>query len=534
MSVIWTLPFDLVVALQAAPLAPWMGWHAALSLILPFQGPLWLCAAALSTGYLCTCMGLRELAPWAGFVTVCSPALQAYSQMGRLSHHVASTVLATLVLATAVRHCQRPAIRTAVLTGLGCALLCWQSIETLPAVLAAWLVLVLCATLRGRVMDGAIFGFAAAMGALLAVVCDPDPNGILATSTDRLSLFSVFFLATLGLAATCAAWTLKRLVLHDKGVRLLWAAMTCTMVLGLFALSTLAWARFPADLSDPYVRTLLWHQDVENRSLLETRDAWPMFLPCFPALIWLAWKSWQKHTKPISLAFGVALFLLSCQTFVGLASVRLIAYSAALSSVACAIMLRAAITRLVPRANPGDIRLVFFSALLVVSGWLLVQGVHSVSRNTPAASGDTCGVAGVADAIKDALPPHSIVAAEIWLGPELLWTTPLRTIAGPYHRNLAGLGDLARIFMLPDQDMVRQILENRGAVAVLACASPGRTDSGVFGPYSLQTLIEQGYAPLWLRPIELPVAAGDLRLYRIVPNHGLESRQDEVFSHMAH
>ena len=518
MQVMWTLPYDAAIAAMAAPFAPFTGWDRALALAAPILGPFWLCAASFSVGRLCWSLGARRLAPWAALAASAAPALQAYLQVGRVSHHGMTVALATLAMAAAVRFARRPARREAAWTALWCTMACWQSMETLPAVLAAWAVVVAACALRRRAHKGAA-AFAVAMTVLpvMAIACDPDPVGWLALSADRFSLFHVATLAVLGACAPLAAAAAARWGGAGTWRRLAVAAAAVLAVLLPCSVLAAAAVPWPVNTSDPYVDALLWQQDTENLSVLQSGGGLLLF--AFPTAVGMAWLlagAWRRRRQPALFPWMLAAALLACEVGIGLASIRLATYAAALSSVPAAAAIYALVRRCMPGADEAGRRTVVFGAAAAAGAWMLFSSAATPDAGIPP-SGDACPVAPAAAAIEEALPPGSIVAAEIWASPELVWTTrSLRTIAGPYHRNLSGLGDLGRIFISTDQDLVRRTLQRRGAAAVLACGLAERTDMGIFKPGSLQRMIVDGHPPVWLQPVPLPAAAGGLRLFKVL------------------
>jgi hypothetical protein len=109
-----------------------------------------------------------------------------------------------------------------------------------------------------------------------------------------------------------------------------------------------------------------------------------------------------------------------------------------------------------------------------------------------------------------ALPP-SILLTPVDLAPEILLHTPHRTIAGPYQRNAAGIGDALRAFhdASPDAEVAHAILARRQASFVLAC--PGAPRAGALA----RRLGPDGTPPSWLAPVPLPDSR--LTLHKILP-----------------
>jgi hypothetical protein len=117
-----------------------------------------------------------------------------------------------------------------------------------------------------------------------------------------------------------------------------------------------------------------------------------------------------------------------------------------------------------------------------------------------------CNWTGAIRVLRQSIPNGAIVMAPIDRGPEILWRTSARIIAGPYEM-LPGLKDTAA-FLHGSEAAAHGVAQRRGISHVLVCRSdnwPG------FGGE-----IAVGRFPPWLKPEALKNGPKEFRLYRVV------------------
>ena len=120
-----------------------------------------------------------------------------------------------------------------------------------------------------------------------------------------------------------------------------------------------------------------------------------------------------------------------------------------------------------------------------------------------------CPWRGAIEALNSTVPPRSIVMTQLWQGPEILWRTKLRVIAGPYE--IPGALKDTYAFLEGSERTAHAIARRRGVDYVLVC----KHQSGRKG---FERALASGAAPGWLQPMPLPDSAEAFRLYRVKKN----------------
>jgi hypothetical protein len=99
------------------------------------------------------------------------------------------------------------------------------------------------------------------------------------------------------------------------------------------------------------------------------------------------------------------------------------------------------------------------------------------------------------------------IAAFIDYGPELLYRTPHRVLAGPYHRNAQGILGAYRFLTAPDDAEALALAREREVDWILLCPAVDQAYFGRGGEDGLYTRLLDGRGPDWIRPVELPAEA---------------------------
>ena len=110
----------------------------------------------------------------------------------------------------------------------------------------------------------------------------------------------------------------------------------------------------------------------------------------------------------------------------------------------------------------------------------------------------------------------SVILNSIYMGPWILAHTQHGAVAGPYHRNEAGILH-SRYALSGSADAARRIIDARGAKFVVWCAANGEgINLRNANPDGLAARAENGNLPGWLLPMTDPKETG-LRIFRVLP-----------------
>jgi hypothetical protein len=117
-----------------------------------------------------------------------------------------------------------------------------------------------------------------------------------------------------------------------------------------------------------------------------------------------------------------------------------------------------------------------------------------------------CDWSRAAAALASSVPDGDIVMAPLWYGPEILWRSNARVIAGPYEM-LPALQSTAA-FWSGNEASALAVVQRRGIAHALVC----RHDTGPgFGGD-----LAKGAHPAWLKQVPLINGPAEFRLYRVI------------------
>jgi hypothetical protein len=509
LSLIWTTPFDIVVLAVAAPSALFHGWHDALRQAAFVMPAVTLAAACASVAYLCLALGLRRAAPWAAFLVPWCGGVCTVAMSLPVKHQMMSAAVATAALAASVHMALQPSTRRAIRAACLIVLTSWMSMETVPEICAAGAVLVAAASTRPGRRDFAVLAAALAAAALVPIAMDPDPDGVLSFAIDRYSLLHVtgiwLLAAAVLLAPSMAKGTMSRRV-----------ALGCGLLTAAATLCAVARSNVPAAFSDPLLQYYFLKDNLDMQASWRFAAATTAMALPSAALILLAWGALRRVHRRQGPAWLLAVAILLVEVVLGWRFQRLGAYPSMLSLVvfgaALSALARSALRRL-PRADVLGSTVPLIGSFLIV-GILLAQA--AVGKRHPVLVPAGCQIGGATAAvIQAAVPDRAIVMADLWFSPELLARTKeLRTVAGPYHRNVEGIRDVAMTFGGTNDPAIRAILDRRHADFLLACLSPRYVGGGTYLQESLAPRLYLGKTPSWLEPIE--IGRKNLKLYRVI------------------
>ena len=123
--------------------------------------------------------------------------------------------------------------------------------------------------------------------------------------------------------------------------------------------------------------------------------------------------------------------------------------------------------------------------------------------------------------LEDAAGGPVTILTHLDRGPEILFRTPHRVLAGPYHRNREGILDIIRVFNSPDGPEVRRVLTARDVRLILTCPEGDEGFLGRGGDRSIFWRLVADDPPSWARPVALPDSVGHgFLLYEVTEPSG--------------
>ncbi len=443
-----------------------------------------------------------------------------YFLPGAFDHHNVQLALALMLMLQFLD--SRHPVRRGMWAGLTAALMMAIGMETI--LLVAFAGLTAAALMAFEKDDGPDFAFgfglAFGTGVLAAMALTVSPRQYFAVACDALSLAHIALaaLAGFGLAAASAATRGQSLTVR------LGALAALALAAGVMAL-----VFFPQCLADPYaaldpkLRAFWLDRVAEARPLLSLARTEPGVVAGALVTPLLALAYVVRHARREGLShkeFILAAFLVS-SVAVALWQMRGAALAVTIAAVPLATMIAGLRERASAAGAPAK------SQLLMAAGWIVsvsafwslaVGQAHALlSGGSP---GRTDGVAGATPALAQCIAPAAIAGlnglpasrlmAESDLGPAILLHTRHTVVAGPYHRNTAGL--LAAIGVFDGNEaQARAAVADMKAAYVVRCAGRVRQSPAQGGSFMRD--LEEGRLPAWLDPIET-ASGSPFRIYR--------------------
>jgi hypothetical protein len=532
----WTRPVDVLILALAAPARLFVDSREAIAFGGIILSPLLhlLAAVALFRAAAPLVPGPSRALVLPLFLL--QAGLLSYGSAGRADHHMLILLLHVALLGAGLRMLTEPGRRgPAAVAGVVAAAGIWVSPEILlplgilfAAQGVAWL-------LEGgeHPRAGVRLGLSLAMALVVALLVERGPAGaVTSLEYDRISRVHL----EMALVAT-AFWALARWRWRERsparGLRLAYLLVAAPLLVGGFVLLRPRFIRGPWVDVDPDV-VAYWLRAVQELQPLLAGPWWraapeaTLFLgPALVALPFAAWHSLRPaHPRRCAWVF-VFLSLLVCIPL-GIAQIRFTALAGPLLALTMAGVIGDLLRRQESIARPSVRRLARVGTMAGLTVGFLVVGMGlGAAGETWAARGeevpgvggrgvrDACPEDALARVLHDRFPEPRTVAAFMDLGPRILYATPHRVLATPYHRNRDGLLDARRIFRLPEGPELRTLLGDREVDLLLICPA---SDRSYYDPPegSLYRSIEAGDLPSGIREVPLPPDAGDFRLVEMV------------------
>ncbi len=508
----WTAPFDAILVAVAAPFAAVHGWHDGLRegvrLAMP---PLQFAFGCAAVSWLCLSLNMRRAMPWALLLVPFCGAFTSLAITLPAKYQMTSAAVATVALASAIRLARFGGSRQAAWTAAWLVLAAWMSIETLPEVAAASAVVLAGAVARQtrrRAYD--TFALCLVPAALVPMVLDWGPDGFLSLAGDRYSLLHVagFCLLAGGVAISPARGGART----ARG-----RAAIVGLAVGCAALALLAWLHVPAVYSNKLLSLYFLKNNLDMSSSLLPAFRGDMIMPTMATVAVLV-AALRHAATPQARWRVLALVVVAAETALAWRFHRLDGYPSMLAVVVLGGALSSAAAAAGSRSGLAAIPVAVLTALALFLPTRVGRGpVAELSRPT------ACEIGGrAAAAIRSAVPGDAVVLADIWEMPELLARVPgVRTVAGPYHRDLAAMTDTAAAFIAPDDAVVRAVMEKWHAGYVLACTDPSYVGNGLFFRQSFLTRLAAGEVGSSFAPV--PTGRDGIKLLRLMRPAGAEA-----------
>ncbi|HUN50259.1 MAG TPA: hypothetical protein VMU42_04055, partial [Candidatus Sulfotelmatobacter sp.] len=460
----WTRLFDLVVLLGAAPLLLCgVGLHAALFVSGAAISPLLHLAALFAVVWAFAPLVERGARPLLGLLFVAQPAVFSHFMAGRADHHSLIALLFVLLLGAMIRLLREPeTAAAAVMAGIAAGLGLWVSEEGLLALALAYVALAaLWLAERGAAaLAGRRLSLSLLVTVMLALAIERPPGDWASHDLDRISIVHV----ALALAAAIF-WASLAALPKPGGIRarLLAAAGAGLVPLALMLAVAPRFFLGPMADMDPRIAPIWLAHVAEARSLLHgdrgSLGRLVVYLgPVLLGAVGLARHIRARRHDPPDLA-AASYLALSLAAFGALATRELrFAVPAEIVALGPLVLLlddvmRLASARLAPALAALPRVAAVLAAAVGCTGLGLALVGHGKAGVLTVVTPTACPLQSLAALLDD---PHGLgagpktILAFLDVGPELVYRTPHRSIASPYHRNGAGIYDAWRALATDD------------------------------------------------------------------------------------
>lgn len=533
-SLHWTRLFDVLLIALALPMAPLLGWSAALYWSGALIGPLLHLATAAVLAWAARPLLSRAGALIAGALTAIQAGIFANAIVGRPDHHMLFALLTVAAFGFAVRalaDSERPN-RHALAAGAALAVAGWVGPE---AQIAAAIFLTVAGLMW--VVDGEraldrnrrlALAYAAGLAAVLLIERGPLPY--VAVEYDRISIVHLTQAALVAAFwEVVAALGRRHRLPVAAGGRLLLAAAGAAAVLASVRLLFPRLLVNPARDFDPLVVAVV-DMIAELKPIGDVAHFLFFVGVAVFALPWAVWRLTREWPAGGRWPWLLLVVLSAAGLAMAMHHVRWALYADLFLVVGVADFM-VHLDSAVDRGFRSPVRAVVkMAAILAVAfGPAVVgaAGVFAVAPPTPAAgavAGDPrpCRLTPLARFLMappwDARP-HTILASANF-GTELLYRTRHRVVATVHHRNFAGILASLQILGGTADGEIRARVRERGIDLILLCRFDSHDDyfwKGRSGDVLYRRLAE-GRLPDWLGEVALPASLGDrFRLFRVLP-----------------
>ncbi len=451
-----------------------------------------------------------------GFALVASGGYET----GSIDHHNVQLSLGlwliTLILPSPTE------IRDFTIAGVLASLMLAIGMESLPIIIAAGAAVIVRLIAEGEDLVPAVRGFGLSLAISLTVLFFAlvGPQNYGAGTCDAYSLFHVGCGAIGGLSLYVG--------LSDAVRSRLPRPFITVPVLAALASLIIAFVFFRPCLADPYANLdpklkMFWLDSVfeaQSAYRISQLDPWLLLSLFAMPLLAMGWLILSLISGKASRSASTMLIVIVISTAVTVFQMRGAGFSTPFSALALAGLVIAFAQGTGKQKPLPALGLVLASTaitwkLLTVVGISLFSGGHSgplIAGANTISSGASCHSEQSLASLK--AEPDGTVAAANGLGPDILFATPHRVLAGPYHRNVDG--NLAWInAMIGTPGEARQILTDAEVTLLAVCPDdPDERDFLRAAPDGFVGQLLKGQTFNWIEPVqqtmELP-----LRVWRI-------------------
>jgi len=447
-----------------------------------------------------------------GLVVASSPPLFGYGQLVQITHHIFMLV----PVAAAAACFLRPSLQAGrLLDFIGGALLgvaLWISPETMPLVFAF-------SALRAAIClqhasSGPVWPVAAGLMVMVLTgwAIDPPPPTFSAWALDHISFAWLLFSALLA----CLLLITDHCCSRERPLLIAVPQLTLALILAAIAwLAIVPGAMAGPNGLIPSELRELWYDHIEELQTVSKPSQWLSYLllPITSTFL-LSFIAWRERS------LWIIVLALATLTYglLGASHVRMGAAAALVSALAFSIGISKlpAFKEMQNKALPMPEQI--FGAVLVLIIPLQVFGTLGMEYFEYKADGkvnsadsiESCEL-GFMLPLLNSLPVGTILA-EPNIGPEILFKTRHRIIAGNYHHNVQGLIDIFRVFRSNEADIMAQaIVSTRSIDILLMCTKIGSNFVRVKKSHTLAQRMAAGEPINWLREAQV---LADWRVYR--------------------
>ena len=528
----WTRPLDVLLIALALPLAPFLGFAAALYWAGALVGPLLHLATAAALAWAARPLIGGGAALLAGALTAVQVGVLGYAGFGHADHHVLLGLLAALAFGGVLRAlaAETGAERPAFAAGLALAAGMWVSAAEAEVAAALSLgTLGVCWIADGarRLEANRRLALGLAAGLAVALLVERGLVQPMAAEYDRVSIIHLAAAALIFLFWSAVAAARSGRWIAHKGGRLLICAAGATVGVAVMRGAIPGAFVVPFSETGPLVQFMM----AASAEFSRLRDAPHLLLylgAALPALPWAVWRLGRAWRAAEPGRWGWLLLALHAIAYVALTLVwiRWSLYAGLFLAVILADLLAWADAALDRRFAPAARLPVKLAVVLALTVGPVAAGAALMlaagAQPTTAAAQAACPLRPLAKFL-EAPPwnarPRTIVAS-VNFGPELLYRTRHRVLATLHHRNVAGIQDSVGILGGADDAEILTLVRRRGVDLILTCER-GPHDSYFYagrGSDVLYRRLQKGEAPAWLKPVALPPPLGEtFRLYEVTP-----------------